>query len=174
VPIWYKEDIMRTNPWAIPINYEKEIAYDEGQVKYYQEPVVVGFAALLEELYANEWQTYSKHPTLTRGGIGWVALARPAAVAKLLGLTEEETLGLSLYLNEEHEGYRTLPEAEFWRLYRIGEAVGKRPGPQACVPGFEPALVEWEICRETARVAGLKHAKTALARHRRNKAKYGR
>lgn len=167
----------KTNPFSYAINYQKEIAYDEAYVAYLESPAVVQMAALLEELFANEWKHWHRQGTLTRGYLGHVLAARPAAAA-ILGLTEEEGKALCLYLTEWEKTWEALPVEEYWRLWRLGEQINKqRPGPQAAIPGFSKELAEWEIYEETGkrgRKEALKHAKATLARHKRNAAKYSR
>lgn len=145
------------NPWAFRIDYPREIAADEAEISQLTEPGYVAACRLvtdeeaphLRQLHALEWVAF-----------GWSKELRSAVEielrAGLLGLTVAELADYGRFAEWE-----TLPaEVERQGVYRRGEAVAKR---------FDGLVLR----SEPERVGALKHARAALARHKRNAAKYG-
>lgn len=160
---------MKNNPWAYEIDYKKEIAADEARVAYLSNPIVIKAAAVAEELIT------------TKGYSDWLGLdhllLEKPELAETLGYSKEQCrvimCGADLSLNEEahklaQERYGEYQNGDFSAGLAFWRGESLEPG----VKWFE-----WRCPRETGkrgRKEALKHAKTTLARHKRNAGKYGR
>lgn len=147
--------------WAYNINYDVEIAKDEQEIAYLSGDACKAFAAVVEarhaagDPYAQQMQTAD------------VLFYAPELHA-VLGLTTDEARALFVALDADKERIPSLYGAPQPGDFKVGNAVADRKAPN----GVDD-LHRWYVPRETARVADLKQAKARLARHKRNKAKYG-
>lgn len=160
---------MRNNPWAYSIDYDKEIASDEANVAYLSNPVVVKAAAAAEVMMTTGG--YRSEP-----GLDWLLLEKPE-LAEAFGFTKDQMrvimCGADLSLSDESHALAQQRYGEYQPGdFGAGLTFWRGPSIQPGVKWFE-----WNCPRETGnrgRAAALKHAKSTLSRHRRNKEKFGK
>lgn len=143
------------SPWGYAIDYDKEIVEDERRVAMYDSEMAKAIAASLtpeETAYRSltwwDWLFYKPESVSVRSAI--------------VGVHDEELPGLIL-IND----LGSLPE---W-MVQIEDK--RKPGDAARAREIAKRLDAIEILSEELRVKLLHKAKTDLARHRRNKEKYG-
>lgn len=160
---------MRNNPWAYSIDYDKEIALDEARVTYLSSTVIAIAAMVVEKMFTTGG--YHSEPSLD-----WLLTETPE-LAKTFGFTKDQMrvimCGADLSLSDESHALAQQRYGEYQPGdYREGLAFWSGPS-------IEPGTTwsEWRCPRETGnrgRIAALKHAKSTLSRHRRNKEKHGK
>ncbi len=141
----------RANPWARKINYDESIAEDERCIAMYDSETARAISASLTSDEIN-WisQGYLWHGPR-------FALHNVERAGRIFRLTPEDLAYLAARMDEQVPGLPAIPP-HGW--YARGDEIQKRLEYVVVMP-------------EEKRAAAVKRAKTDLARHRRNKVKFG-
>lgn len=136
------------NSFAYKLDYDKEIAQDEAAI------------ARLETLLANEWLRGEQGEASTLVCI----LFQDPTQAEKLGFTRDDVVALAYSLESDRFNDER-PVEWMARSGRLGEAICKLMACNHATLSDLPARVDV--------VAALRRAKASLARHKRNKLKFG-
>lgn len=130
------------------IDYDKEIAIDEARIAHLSSCAVVEIAKLIEVVHG----IYPDYQCDT-------------VYALVLGLPEHMRQWLATLLGVPADSLRTWAVANEY----MGDT---RPGDHSVADGLDKQFASFDICTESARTKALSKARSDLARHKRNKAKY--
>lgn len=160
----YRQDAPSRRPpvqWSYALDYDKEIANDEAAIALYEGPVTRAIVASLDDVeraFKKQTGYYDAFSWL------WYKPELVAARAAILGLSDDDLCALARYQNMGREPEHVLAYSD-----RCTREVYAR----ARVPVLVKRLEDVLVLLEDERLRLLKKAKTARARHIRNKAKYG-
>jgi hypothetical protein len=143
----------RFSPFGYKIDYDKAIAEDQRQIDLYDSELVRAISAALTEEEVG-WMRQGYHVSAFTFLLGAHDTLNEARLA-ILGVSLDD-LGRALFSADIGSQYEVRPQTrEEW----------------AAADALRARLEAIPVLEEAHRVKHLKHAKTALSRHRRNQAK---
>jgi hypothetical protein len=147
----------KQNPWAFKIDYDRAIQDDEKLITRLESPALLAcIADFLPEEWENVKQGYCySAPFVILNTYHLLGLDRAILRASFFGLSADDARALCFYVFSNYDGF-------------LGQA---QPGDYARGEEIAKMWQDFRVMSEEDRVKRLKHTKTSLARHRRNKSK---
>lgn len=160
----YRQDAPSRRPpvqWSYALDYDKEIANDEAAIALYDGPVTRAITASLDDV-----ERAFKGQTGYYDAFSWLWYKPELVISRaaILGLSDDDLCALARYQDTGRE-----PE----HVQAYSDRCTREVYARARVPMLVKRLEEVQVLLEDERLKLLKKAKTARARHIRNKAKYG-